>query len=122
MQCFPNGSLKYWIVIQGDIVTCSINLLSVHTVNGHHIASLRLAAHEPIFSLAMHERETSLMPILACGSINGLITLRTWNANDTSAEETQARWKVTTVRQLKLRREMRDGGSEPSITALEFVG
>jgi len=70
----------------------------------------------------LHERETSLTPVLACGSTNGTITLRTWNANDTSAEETQVRWKVTTLKSLKLRREATDEGLESNITALEFVG
>ena len=100
-------------------MTCSINLLSIHTVNGHYIASLRLQAHEPILSLALHERETSLIPILACGSTNGMITLRTWNGNDTPVDELGAHWKITTVRSLKLRKEER---LESSITALEFVG
>jgi hypothetical protein len=115
--------------IQGDIVTCSINRVSVYTINGHHIASLRLSASEPIFSMALHERETSLIPILACGSTNGTVTLRTWNADESMAttggggkEEKNARWKVTGVRVLKLRKETRDEGWVPGVSALRFVG
>lgn len=97
-------------------------MLSVHTINGHHIASLRLNASEPILSLSFHERETSLVPILACGSTFGTITLRTWGANDGVADESQSKWKFSTVRQLKLRREAVDEGWVPGVTALEFVG
>lgn len=112
---------------QGDIVTCSISQLSIHTVNGHHIASIRLAASEPILSLALHERETSLVPILACGSTYGNITLRTWDADSNEGANTgegkaKANWKIKTVRQLQLRRESLDEDWVPGVTALEFVG
>ncbi|KAF8315416.1 beach-domain-containing protein [Clavulina sp. PMI_390] len=115
----------------GDIITCSVNQLSIHTLNGHHIASIRLpAAEQPIFSMSMHERETSLVPVLACGGANGVITLRTWNANDPSSvsasggpiQKKTSNWRIKTLRQLKLRKEVADGRWTPGVTALEFVG
>src|SRR5258708_4689842 len=62
---------------QGDVVTCSIDRLSIHTINGGHITTLRLGVHERITSLAFHERETSQIGILAAVSSHGTITLQT---------------------------------------------
>ncbi|KAF8327734.1 beach-domain-containing protein [Cantharellus anzutake] len=107
--------------ITGDVATCSIDRLSIHTINGRHIASLRLGAHERITSLAFHERETSLVGILAAGSADGSISLRTWNPNDTPLEE-KAKWKFSTVRNLKMRKEPGLGMWLPTVTALKFVG
>ena len=102
-------------------MTCSVDRLSVHTVNGRHITSLRLAAHERITTLAFHERETSHIGILATGSAEGSITLRTWNANDTPPGE-KAKWRLCTVRDLRLRREPEFPSWRPTVTALMFVG
>lgn len=67
-----------------------------------------------ITSLAFHEREYSRLGVLATGSPDGKITLRTWNADNTPKEET-ARWEFVTMRVLK--------AEKPSaITALRFVG
>jgi WD40 repeat protein len=105
----------------GYIATCSRQKLCLHTINARPIASIDLnfsatLLHVPptITSLTFHEREYSRLGVLATGSPDGKITLRTWNADNTPKEET-ARWEFVTLRVLK--------AEKPSaITALRFVG
>jgi hypothetical protein len=95
--------------------------LCLHTINARPIASLDLnfsatLAHVPptITSLAFHEREYSRLGVLAAGSPDGKITLRTWNVDNTPKDE-RARWEFVTLRVLK--------AEKPSaITALRFHG
>ena len=107
--------------LQGYIATCSRQKLCLHTINARPIASIDLnfsatLLHVPptITSLAFHEREYSRLGVLATGSPDGKITLRTWNADNTPREET-ARWEFGTMRVLKAEK-------PGAITALRFVG
>ncbi|KAI0273049.1 beach-domain-containing protein [Russula aff. rugulosa BPL654] len=105
----------------GYIATCSRLKLCLHTINARPIASLDLnfsatLSHvlPTITSLAFHEREYSRLGVLATGSPDGKITLRTWNADNTPNGE-RARWEFVTLRVLK--------AEKPSpITALRFHG
>jgi len=95
--------------------------LCLHTINARPIACIDLdfsatLPHVPptITSLAFHEREYSRIGVLATGSPDGKITLRTWNADNTPKGEI-ARWEFVTLKVLK--------AEQPSaITALRFVG
>ncbi|KAI9451783.1 beach-domain-containing protein [Russula earlei] len=105
----------------GYIATCSRQKLCLHTINARPIASIDLnfsatLPHVPptISSLAFHEREYSRLGVIAAGSPDGKITLRTWNADSTPKGEV-AQWEFVTLRVLK--------AEKPSaITALRFVG
>lgn len=105
----------------GYIATCSRLKLCLHTINARPIASLDLNFSATlsyvlptITSLAFHEREYSRLGVLATGSPDGKITLRTWNADNTPKDE-RARWEFVTLRVLK--------AEKPSpITALRFHG
>ncbi|KAI0261217.1 beach-domain-containing protein [Gloeopeniophorella convolvens] len=105
----------------GYIATCSRQKLCLHTINGRPIASLDLNFSEAlsylpptITSLAFHEREYSRLGVLATGSPDGKITLRTWNADSTPQGES-AKWEFVTLGVVK--------AEKPSaITALRFVG
>ncbi|KAH9965265.1 beach-domain-containing protein [Russula dissimulans] len=105
----------------GYIATCSRQKLCLHTINARPIASIDLnfsatLSHVPptITSLAFHEREYSRLGVLATGSPDGKITLRTWNT-DSTPEGEAAQWEFVTLRVLK--------AEKPSIiTALRFVG
>ena len=90
----------------------------LHTINAHQIASLNLFNQDPIHALAFHEREWAKTGVLATGSL-GIITFRTWSADDTHEGE-KAQWKFTTLHEYKPRK--LDGGEIPTITALKFVG
>ncbi|KAI0300557.1 beach-domain-containing protein [Multifurca ochricompacta] len=105
----------------GYIATCSRQKLCLHTINARPIASIDLnfsaaLSYLPptITSLAFHEREYSRLGVLASGSPDGKITLRTWNADNTLKGET-ARWEFVTLRVLKAEK-------SSGITALKFVG
>ncbi|KAI0002519.1 beach-domain-containing protein [Russula compacta] len=105
----------------GYIATCSRQKLCLHTINARPIASIDLnfsatLTYLPptISSLAFHEREYSRLGVLATGSPDGKITLRTWNADNTPEGET-AQWEFVTLRVLN--------AEKPSaVTALRFVG
>jgi len=95
--------------------------LCLHTINARPIASLDLnfsatLLYVPptITSLAFHEREYSRLGVLATGSPEGKITLRTWNADNTPKEE-KAQWEFVTLRVLKAEKPR-------PITALRFYG
>jgi len=105
----------------GYIATCSRQRLCLHTINARLIASIDLnfsatLAHVPptITSLAFHEREYSRQGVLATGSPDGKITLRTWNT-DSTPEGEAAQWEFVTLRILKAEK-------LNTITALRFVG
>ncbi len=108
-------------VSQGYIATCSRRKLCLHTINARPIASFDLnfsaaLSYLPptITSLAFHEREYSHLGVVATGSPDGKITLRSWNADNTPKGE-RAVWEFVTLRVLKT--------EKPSaITALKFVG
>lgn len=105
----------------GHVASCSDVMLRLDTVNGRPIAQLDLQDYHPITSLAFHEREYSHLGILATGSADGSITLRTWTADGTPTGE-KAQWEFLEVRSMKIR-----GGSPkderlPAVTALKFLG
>ncbi|EKM53226.1 uncharacterized protein PHACADRAFT_210920 [Phanerochaete carnosa HHB-10118-sp] len=114
----------------GYIATCSQEKLWLHTINARPIAMLDLRdipgspIYPPIASMAFHEREFSKLPVLATGSPDGTITLRTWNTDNTPEGE-KAVWKFVTLKKVKVKTP--DGaaaprGALPCITALRFVG
>ncbi|KAF8584664.1 beach-domain-containing protein [Ramaria rubella] len=106
----------------GYIATCSREKLCLHTINAHQIATLDISGgsvDQKIMSLAFHEREWSRLGVLATGTTGGLITLRTWNADNTP-EDDKACWEFQTLRTLTCRQG--DGGAVSSVTALKFVG
>ena len=86
------------------------------------MAALRLDTlrAEPITSLAFHEREYSPMGVLATGSADGQITLRTWGTDGTPPGE-RAKWEFLTMRVLDVRRGS-GGQKRPAVTALKFIG
>ncbi|KAH9975416.1 beach-domain-containing protein [Lactifluus volemus] len=104
----------------GYIATCSRQKLCLHTINARPIATIDLnfSAHPyvppTITSLAFHERDYSRLGILATGSPDGKITLRTWNTDRTPKGE-RALWEFVTLRVLKAEK-------SSAITALKFVG
>ena len=109
------------IAFQGYIATCSRQKLCLHTINARPIASIDLNFSDAlsylpptITSLAFHEREYSRLGVVATGSPDGKITLRSWNADNTPKGE-RAVWEFVTLRVLK--------AEKPSaITALKFIG
>lgn len=114
----------------GYIATCSQDKLWLHTINARPVAVLDLTdipgspIYPPIASMAFHEREFAKVPVLATGSPDGTITLRTWNTDDTPAGE-RAVWEFVTLKKMKVKTP--DGaaalrGALPCITALRFVG
>ena len=117
--CFVEPTRHH--ALQGYIATCSRQQLCLHTINARPIASIDLnfsatlpSVPPTITSLAFHEREYSHLGVLATGSPDGKITLRSWNADNTPKEET-ARWEFITLRVLKAEK-------PGAITALKFVG
>ena len=108
--------------MKGYIATCSREKLCIHTINAHHITSMDLygGPHDQrITSLAFHEREWSNLGVLATGSAGGVITLRTWNTDDTP-EGKKAVWQFQTLRTLTCR--PGEDGFGSTVTALKFVG
>jgi hypothetical protein len=78
--------------------------------------------YPPITSLAFHEREYSKIGILATGSPDGAISLRTWNTDNTQEGE-KARWEFVTLKKMKIKHaEGIARGVIPCVTALQFVG
>ncbi|KDR79337.1 hypothetical protein GALMADRAFT_223566 [Galerina marginata CBS 339.88] len=109
----------------GYIATCSRLKLCLHTVNGRHIATLDLtktSSFTPlvpsITSMAFHEREYSHLGVLATGSPDGAITLRTWTADGTPEGE-KAQWEFLTIRTMKVKM---THNRPPAVTALKFLG
>ncbi|KAI9465845.1 beach-domain-containing protein [Lactarius psammicola] len=105
----------------GYIATCSRQKLCLHTINARPIANIDLnfsaaLSYLPptITSLAFHEREYSHLGVVATGSPDGKITLRSWNADNTPEGE-KAVWEFVTLRVLKAEKPC-------AITALKFVG
>lgn len=98
-------------------------MLCLHTINAQPIVRLdlfgTLTSEGSISSLAFHEREYSKLGVLATGTSNGSITLRSWTAADTPAHA-KAEWRFKTLRVMKCR-EGRDGQMS-KVTALQFVG
>ncbi|KAH9006451.1 beach-domain-containing protein [Lactarius hatsudake] len=91
----------------GYIATCSRQKLCLHTINARPITSFDLnfsaaLSYLPptITSLAFHEREYSRLGVVATGSPDGKITLRSWNADNTPKGE-RAVWEFETLRILK---------------------
>lgn len=114
--------------LQGCIATCSRDKLWLHTVNARPIAVLDLTdgpmspLYPPITSLAFHEREYSKVGVLATGSPDGSISLRTWNANNTPQGE-RAKWEFSTLKKMKIKNaEGSARGVIPCVTALRFIG
>ena len=78
--------------------------------------------YPPITSLAFHEREYAKHSVLATGSPDGTISLRTWNADDTPEGE-KAKWAIVTLKKMKVKNaEGSARGVAPCVTALRFVG
>lgn len=108
----------------GYIATCSRTKLCLHTINARSIAQLDLTSFStylhfpPIMSLAFHEREYSHLGVLATGSPDGKITLRTWNADATPKGE-KCKWEFVTLRTLHARKV---NGEALPVTALRFIG
>ena len=67
--------------------------------------------------MAFHEREYSEMGVLATGTADGTIVLRTWTADGTPQDEV-AQWEFVTIRSMKVR----SMGRAPAVTALNFLG
>ena len=92
----------------------------MHTINGRPITSLDLTpgpAHTPppITAFTFLEREYSALGgLLACGTPDGRIILRTWSADATPDGE-KAKWEFVTLRTLK-------AAKSAGITALKFIG
>lgn len=96
----------------------------LHSINARPMAVLDLTSLSPICSLAFHEREYSPLGILAAGSADGTITLRTWTADGTPEGE-KAKWEFLDIRKMKTRAAhlARSGaGRPPAVTALKFLG
>ncbi|KAL1717715.1 beach-domain-containing protein, partial [Schizophyllum commune] len=120
----PEGSSVHLVAINestGHVASCSNMLLRLDTINGRPIAQLDLRDFSPITSLAFHEREYSHLGILATGSADGMITLRTWTADGTPAGE-KAQWEFLEVRSMKIRGTDPREGRLPAVTALKFLG
>ncbi|KAH9925795.1 beach-domain-containing protein [Fomitopsis serialis] len=89
----------------GYVASCSRSKLWLHTINGRPIVSLDLNSstvpnsYPAITSMAFLEREYSRVGVLATGSPDGTIALRTWNADKTPDGE-QARWEFMTLKTL----------------------
>lgn len=115
----------YRSIIQGYIATCSRAKLCLHSINARPMAALDLTASSPmqhaITSLSFLEREYSHLGVLATGSVDGTITLRTWNTDETPPGE-RAQWRFVTLRVLTARDEEDGRGRPPTIVALKFVG
>ncbi|KAH8103359.1 beach-domain-containing protein [Cristinia sonorae] len=115
----------------GYVATCSSDKLMLHTINARPIATLNLTdlaiwqTYPPITSIAFHEREYSRQGLLATGSPDGSITLRTWNTDNTPTGE-KARWEFVTLRTVKVKipeAERRlSRVTMPCVTALRFIG
>ncbi|KAF7792655.1 hypothetical protein EIP86_003752 [Pleurotus ostreatoroseus] len=114
----------------GHIASCSRDKLWLHTVNARPIAVLDLRdgamspKYPPLTALSFHEREYTPVWVLATGSPDGTISLRTWNADDTPDGE-KAIWEFVTLKKLRLRTSG-DGpesrASVPCVTSLRFIG
>ncbi|KAL4077210.1 hypothetical protein V8B97DRAFT_1866535 [Scleroderma yunnanense] len=103
----------------GNIATCSARYLWLHTINARPITKLdlilvRVVSPPQISSIAFHEREYSQLGILAVGTMDGSVTLYSWNA-DGAPTGSKAQWEFVKVRDLP-----RD--SSAAITALRFIG
>ncbi|RXW16665.1 hypothetical protein EST38_g9189, partial [Candolleomyces aberdarensis] len=110
----------------GYIATCSRLKLCLHTVNARLIATLDLTTTPSftplvpsITSLAFHERDYSQLGVLATGSPDGTITLRTWTADGTPVGE-KAQWEFLVIRTMKAKPAR--NGRPVCITALKFSG
>lgn len=114
----------------GYVATCSRQRLCLHTVNGRLIASLDLlssAMHDSypaITSVAFLERDYARVGVLATGTPDGTIALRTWNADKTPENE-KAQWEFVTLKTLKVKGpdgQVQPKGYNPCVTVLKFVG
>lgn len=103
---------------QGCIATCSRDVLQVHTINAHLIASVALSTPHLVRCLAFHEREWTPIPVLATGGSDGSITLRTWNAKSTP-QGAKAVWEFVTLHTYRCREDI---AVVPSIESLKFSG
>jgi hypothetical protein len=112
---------------QGYVATCSRSKLCLHTINARPIAKLDLPHTSPlipapIISMAFHEREYSHVGVIATGSPEGVITLRTWNT-DRTPEGEKAQWEFVTLRSMKVRSYASEcNGRAAAVTALKFIG
>lgn len=61
------------------------------------------------------------MGVLATGSPDGTITLRTWTTDGTPAGE-KAKWEFLSMRTLNVRSKQGHGGGVPKVTSLKFIG
>ncbi|KAL4252230.1 hypothetical protein ABKN59_005526 [Abortiporus biennis] len=114
----------------GHIASCSKTKLWLHTVNARPIVSLDLTdvalspLYPPITSLAFLERDYCKRGVLATGSPDGTISLRTWNTDNTPPGE-KARWEFVTLKTLLVKSangERKPKGQAPCVTALKFIG
>jgi hypothetical protein len=72
--------------------------------------------------MAFHEREYSQVGVIATGSPEGVITLRTWNTDHTPEDE-KAQWKFVTLRTMRLRIYASErNGRAAAVTAIKFIG
>ncbi|KAF8621252.1 hypothetical protein AX15_007913 [Amanita polypyramis BW_CC] len=111
----------------GHIASCSNSKLCLHTINARHIATLDLESSPvhttitpPITAMAFHERDYSHLGVMATGSTDGSITLRTWTADGT-AEREKAQWEFLTIRTMKVRAG-KGALRPPTVTTLKFWG
>ncbi|KAJ7052675.1 beach-domain-containing protein [Mycena amicta] len=115
----------------GYIATCSRQKLCLHTINGRPMATLDLTTPSPtegipplVTALAFHEREYSHMGVIATGGSDGSITFRTWTTDGTPEGET-AVWEFLTMRTMKIRAPVGQGGiteRAPAVSVLKFYG
>lgn len=118
---------------QGNVATCSSTSLQLHTLNGYFIAELDVS--QPILALSFHEREYSLLGVLAT-AIGGEILLRTWKPKPPKDLDLDAstrtrdmpglgtpKWEFSTLRALRMQTEgMSVATRMPRVTSLKFVG
>lgn len=93
-------------------------------MNARQIAELQLRSTSilpSITSLAFLEREYTARGVVATAGSDGIITLRTWNADDTPAGG-KAEWKFQILRELIVRGAGAERGNDIQITALKFIG
>ncbi|KZT70568.1 beach-domain-containing protein [Daedalea quercina L-15889] len=128
-----DGSSVHLVTVNestGYVASCSRSKLWLHTVNGRPIVWLDLISstvpnsYPAITSIAFLEREYSRVGVLATGSPDGTIALRTWNA-DSTPEGEKAHWEFMTLKTLIVKDP--DGHVQPKgrnacVTALKFVG
>lgn len=81
-------------------------------------------SYPAITSVAFLERDYARVGVLATGTPDGTIALRTWNADKTPENE-KAQWEFVTLKTLKVKGpdgQVQPKGYNPCVTVLKFVG